>query len=568
MNLFLIGWSTSGEAEATRAERALKALLKRLGFFDSERIERWHAPSGRVTLACVTHEPDRVGGIRYVHLDPDAMALFSGRPFRWIDDSEADGRSPLDPGFYLPPSTEWRDGLDGRCVAARYDEREGVLEVYTDPLGGYPVFYGELYGTRWISNSAELVREVLGTRELDLSVAASVLGGGWSLSGDPVWAGVRRLPGGTLHAFQAQRPDRQVELLPLERTAALLSAGFDPDQAARVLVSTVGAVADWPGRPILLQLSGGRDARLVFAAALAADIHFKAVTAGAVESADVELAGLLCAHAGIAHRRLAPDPGAVLHSRTGEAARIVRLTSGGATSLEDAAGYPFSASTGALPLWLNGQGGEISRAYYGNGNGLGRDDLIGALFRRVVGSARLLSAWGKELVKRELGSAVDEALEAGVAPEDVPDVFYLRRRMGNWAAAGHGCVEYAKGDTTAPLWTRRLLAHQLGLAPRERAAARLHRDTLEALSPHLTRVPYADGLPPPRFGPDDDFREAHDQVRHAVVAQPSHRAWEVLDRRYVGQILGRDPRSLDRHERRGMWRLGTVFMNGELERPA
>lgn len=559
MNLFLIGWSPRGDADAGAAEASLRDVLARLAFFDPARIQRWRAPSGRVVLACVTHEAERVGGRRYVALHREEMALYSGRPFRWTGDEEADGRGPLDAEFYRRPCAEWMNELDGRCVAARYDDREGALELYTDPLGAYPVFWGERAQTRWISNSAELVRTALGAGDLDLSVLAGLLGGGWSLRGQPAWAGVRRLPRGVVHALRADGPDRQTELLGLERIAALPGAGFDARRAARLLVAATGALADWPGRPNTVQLSGGRDSRLVFAAALAAGVEFTAVTAGAEQAPDVRVARDLCASRGVAHRRLEGDPEG-MHRRSERAARVVGLAASGTISLEHAAGYPLGPSTGALALWLNGQGGEIAGGYYGTAAGLERDDLLATLLRNFAGATELLSARGRELVHRELGCAIDEQLQAGVAPGDVLDVFYLVRRMGCWAAAGHGCVEYAKGDTTAPLWSRRLLADQLG-APRDRRSRdRFYRATLHALDPQLSQAPFAHDTTAPAVPGAPDIGAVVARVREAIAAQGAHQAWEVLDRRCVAALLQRDAGSLGDAERRHVWRLATVFL--------
>ena len=72
MNLFLIGWHPSGNADAAAAEGALRALLRRLPFFDPERIELWRARSGRVTMASVAHSPDIGGRIR----SPEARYVY------------------------------------------------------------------------------------------------------------------------------------------------------------------------------------------------------------------------------------------------------------------------------------------------------------------------------------------------------------------------------------------------------------------------------------------------------------------------------------------------------------
>jgi hypothetical protein len=554
VNLFLIGWSPSGEADAGAAEAALRALLDQLPFFEGERVESWRAPSGRLALAWVAHSPERVGGVRYVDADAEGMALFSGRPFRWTGEFEADGRMPLTPDFYRRPALEWAEELDGRWVAARYADGEGTLELAGDALGAYPLFSGRLDGTRWISNNAALVRTALGAGELDLDVIACLLASGWSLSGEPFWSQVRRLPRGAVVRLEPGRPDAVTELMPLEWIAPLSGGGFDPRRAARVLVAATAALADWPGRPAILQLSGGRDSRLLLAAALRGGVETEVVTHGAPDSPDVQVAARLCAEAGIPHERRSPDPGGALHDETVETARILGLSMPGAISLEDSGGY-FTPAAGVLPLLFNGQGGEIARAFYGNGNG---DGVVERLSRAVVDSGELLVESGRTLVERELATAVDEALAAGFAPGDVPDAFYLRRRMGAWAAAGHGCVEYAKGDSICPLWSRRLLAEQLGVPGDQRAAERFPEATAAALSPRLARVPYAGGG---SASTSKAYATAHAAVREAAAASSSHPAWEVLDQSVVRDLLASDPASLDTARRRAVWRAGTVLMS-------
>src|SRR5205814_1637124 len=90
----------------------------------------------------------QVGGVEYVRADESGMALFAGRPIRW-DGPHADGSAALDPRAYLQPSAAWRDALDGRWAAARYDEEARELEVGADALGAYPLFAAEAGCARW-----------------------------------------------------------------------------------------------------------------------------------------------------------------------------------------------------------------------------------------------------------------------------------------------------------------------------------------------------------------------------------------------------------------------------------
>ncbi|MEX2196930.1 MAG: hypothetical protein WD844_16775 [Thermoleophilaceae bacterium] len=598
MNLFLIGWRAEGGLDAAPARAALAGLLERLGLLDPAGIETWTAPSGRCVLACAAHVPEQLGGVRYTALEPERMALFSGRPFRWTGAGESDGLGPLDPAAYLPPAGGWAGALDGRFAAARYDDADGALEVVTDPLGGYPVFAAERGGARWVSNNPELLRDG-GTPRPE--VLASLLGGGWSLGGDPLHAGVDRLPRGTVHRMAPGAARERRELLPLEEIVSMCGTGFDAGAAAGLLVASLRGLAGWPGRPDVVPVTGGRDSRLVLAAALAAGIDFEATTGGPDEHPDVAIGRELCRAAGIPHVALAGDPHGDMWTHPRRMAEVVGLVAGGTACVADAAGFPLGPRDGPLVLWHSGQGGEVARGYYGQAGG----DVAGRLYRAFVGRrpgrAELLSAAGRALVRGEIEGFVKEVSAAGARPEDVPDLFYLLRRMGTWAGPTHACVELVK-DTTSPLWSARLLHQLLGLPAHERARELFHLRVLERLAPELVEVPFEGGRSWPRdhsalrrradrarglarkVGADlrrraprraqppapataqvaaDPFAAVHADVAETVRSAPSHPAWEVLDRPRVERLLARDPAGLDTMSRYYVWRLGQVFWEGE-----
>ena len=595
MNLFLLGWSGEAAVDAAVGERALRRLLERLPFFPGRPVETWAAPSGSMAAAWVTHGPEQTGGVRYVHTERERLALFSGRPVLWTGERAADGRAPLDPAFYLEPSDQWAAALDGRFAAARYDEADRTLEIVSDALGAYPVYEAHGDRVRWISNNAELLRGLIGADELDPEVLAPVLGGGWSLSGDPVWSGVRRLTYGCVRRLAPSGPAKRADLLPVSRIATLIAAGFDAGRAAEVLTEGVRAHADWPLRPSVVPVTGGRDSRLVLGAALRSGIEFESTTGGDDASPDVQVGRRLAEAGGVPHSLLEHDPHGSVWDDWRHAAEIVDMTSSGTASLADAAGFPLGPREGALVLWHSGQGGEIARAYYGLGDG-GRDALVERIGRaflgRRPGRSDVLSDGGRELVREQIGAWVNRQLEAGIAPLDVPDMFYLQRRMGTWAGPSHGCVEFVR-DTTSPLWSCRLLPDLLGLPAADRARELFHLRVLEELAPELVDVPFEDGRPWPgrssgaarrvararalaakaaaearrratarrarAAAADDPFAPILREIRDTVLSQPEHQAWAVLDRARVERLLEAPAPALDTMSRYYAWRLATVF---------
>ncbi|GAC1523203.1 MAG: hypothetical protein NVS2B6_08830 [Thermoleophilaceae bacterium] len=491
MNLFLAGFSARGTIDLATGEAAMADLRGRLSLLADKSQASWRSPAGHCALIALSDPPERLGGVSYRAFEATRAAMFAGRPYRWTGEREAEGRGPLDPRLYLDPAERWAEGLDGRFAVVRADDR--MLEVFSDRTGGYPVFETASQEVVWLSNNAELLRVIGGGAELSPAVLASLLGGGWSLSGHPAWAGIVRIAPGAIHGVSLT--GRTQRAIGTEAPAAI-GKGFDARRAAVTLTQATAALADWPGRPSVVPLTGGRDSRLVLAGALAARLDFETTTGGVDGAPDVEVARALAGAAGVRHTLIADDPHGSLEGDWPLAARLLALTAAGTVSLSDAAGFPFGPRAGALPLWHSGQGGEIARSYYGTGAGSSAEDLVEHLYRRFVGRragrSELLSADGREPVVAALASFVAEQLDRGVCAADVPDMFYLERRMGSWAGPTHGCVEYVR-DTTSPLWSHRLLRDELGLPAHQRERELFHLRVLRELRPELCEIPFEDG---------------------------------------------------------------------------
>ena len=59
--------------------------------------------------------------------------------------------------------------------------------------------------------------------------------------------------------------------------------------------------------------------------------------------------------------------------------------------------------------------------------------------------------------------------------------------------------------------------------------------------------------------PNDPFAGILPEIRDAVLSQPDHPAWPLLDRPRVDRLLGSEPATLDTMSRYYAWRLATVF---------
>jgi hypothetical protein len=538
VNLFVVAWSE-------RPFDLAAPDLQRLPFFPGREVQTWS--SGRGAAAWVAHSDE------YAEVSDDRLVLWSGHP-------------------------------EGRFARVSWDRRSQTFQFESDPMGSYPLYSASRDGVTWISNNPSLLRAGHAVRP---EVVASLVGGGWSLSGDPMWEGVRRIDSG----------------LAASEVVPMLGAGLDVDAAASDLVEVTGRLADWPGRPNVVPVTAGRDSRLVLAAALRAGVEFSATTGGAAGEADVDVGRSLASIAAVAHSLIPDDPHGSLFSHWRRAAELLTMTAGGTASLSDAVGFPLGPRSGPLPLWHSGQGGEIARGYYsarvrGESAGELADSLYSAFVMRRPHRAELLSQEGEQVVRGEISAFVGDVNDAGAAAEDVADLFYLLQRMGRWAGPTHGAVEYVR-DTTSPLWHRRMLPHLLGLSARERTHEEFHLRLLDRLAPELAAAPgwprrrselarrvaqrraflgkvrrelrrraqaqlarrpgggaAAGGAEPSGADP---FAAVLHEIRDVVLSQPSHTAWDVLDRARVESVLTRDAAALDEVTRYYVWRLATVF---------
>jgi hypothetical protein len=605
MNLFLLGWSPSSAIDADRADASFTGFLRELPFPTLGPSQVWQAPSGRLLAFCAGHRNTQTGGTAYAHFEVDRFAMYSGRPVIWTGESAADGRRTLDPRFYMQPPEAWSDALDGRCVVARYEDKTSTLDLYTTQLGAGHLYTANDEQAQWFSNNAELLRRIIDSRATAPLALASIVGCGWSLGGQPLWQEVRRMPRGLSRFRPGDETHR--ELLPSSATEAFFERGFLAEAAAQTLVALVRALSDWPDRPSVVPLTGGRDSRLVFAAALQAEVDFEAriiIGDAGPETPDARIARILCATEG---RDLA-----LARSRrvatVAEAARALRLCAPGTLTLDLAwgalnrprgSGLPEANTDEPLAIVHTGHGGELARAYYGLG-----DQSQAAVERGLL--RHITHLWPRPPISREgfrlmeeyVARWVHEQLEVGVAPAHLPDLFYLLERMNNWVGGSHGFDEYM-ADLTSPLWTRRLLPHEFGLPASDRSRELFHFHVLDALNPELARVPFAGSNPSwPTFGGAQRMQgqrvrrvrriagqvggemrrryeyllnraslagshkglpEAAALAREAAP-ESSHAVWQVIDRKRALRLLARDPMALDRRSQSTVWRLATAFL--------
>jgi hypothetical protein len=279
-------------------------------------------------------------------------------------------------------------------------------------------------------------------------------------------------------------------------------------------------------------------------------------------------------------------PGGDRLSDPRRAKEVLWALTGGTATLANGAGFPLAPWTLPRPLWHSGQGGETARRVYGDATDA--DALLRTFLARRPGRPDLLTDEARALVHAELARFVNEA---DAAPDDLPDLFYLRRRMGTWAGPTHAAVEPIR-DVTSILWSRRMAPHLLAGSPADRRRERFHRTVVAELAPQLADLPFQDGSswddrtpatvarawqvagkvrrelarrgaalrpPAPAAGPAPPDPREH-LLAITRDATLDHPVMELLVRRDVEALFALPPDGLDEWRWHQVWRLATLTL--------
>lgn len=492
-------------AAATRAARipprfpeAVRACAELVLFRECQpwHSRQWTSSDGRTQLLAWCNEPD------------DA---------RLLPPLLADGERALGCPGYLGDPCDLERLFRSEDLGALADQLPGVFGAFRAHQHGFmalttltrfhPVYYaaaGELHLAGNRALLVHLVERLLASPSLsdpaaavryDVPALQSLVRNGFFMSDDTPFEGVQALP-----------PHSNLELLRgvrriIRRT--MPEAGSDniagSGRARRVVIrdladSVVRAVAPLRAfsEPIILQLTGGRDSRLIAAALHAADIPFRALTAGVSDHPDVVLAARISALLGAPHTIATPqkepdgDDLIVKHPLR-RAWEMIRATDGMVSAHNNVATPgPFH-----IAPTIEGWGGEQLRGGY-----------LALLFKKssstplpssmrkkasnlFTGVARFLTGAANQRADSDLASWVDRA---NPDPAQILDHLYLYYRIGRWVSA-YGGAKWATLNPINPLLDNLVTRYVLGIPPLVRWSEQPVHEVISRLAPQLRNLP-------------------------------------------------------------------------------
>jgi len=432
----------------------------------------------------------------------------------------ADGQvSIADLGLWLPfPAERGRDAawlieqylthgadglarrLQGLFALLIVDQRSRQARVITDRCGSLHVYWRQLAdGVAVCTSSAVLAK--LGDAQLDPVGVHEFIATGILYEDRSLWQGIRKIGPATVLTLDAAGVQRQRywDFIAVEPERLNLEEAVE--QTHHGLVAVLKALPD-TGEPLISDLTGGYDSRLLLTGLLDAQRPFHTTVSGSADHPDVTVAARIAAELGLQHQNISAPPlptaeefDAAVRMTDGEFdafdfARILHI------HLRLAAGHGMS---------LNGSFGELARGYWWEllwPKLANRQPLdVGRVARKRFAAIGYDQSIFAPAARLDLAAHMTEVAGRAIAPiagypnTTQMDCVYYRLRMQRW----QGRIASSTNQlwpAFSPIGFAQVLDPILAAKADTRFRSLLARRLFQRFTPPLARIPLEHGYPP------------------------------------------------------------------------
>ena len=401
----------------------------------------------------------------------------------WPDDISWDAHGGLRITAGWPVAVE--DRLAGHYARVELDQH-GHGTVEQDPYGLHPLYIGQVRGITLVANRPHLVaveiERLTGKRaERDHRFAAWLAFSGRPIGDRTGYEDVSCVPFGATVRID---PARGVRFSLTDAPWLLPATDIDDSCIDRIeaeLIANLRAAISAMGHTPRLQLTGGRDSRLVLALAIRAELlqDVEIVTNGKADTPDVIVAKDLATSLGLRHTLLKWGDGVVsLHEQCAHVARVA-----GAVSPIDSS---ISLSKDGR-MTLSGFHGETLRTHWPDIPDY--QDLQSVVTGYLSGPSGKTGILHRDAYTAALTDGIQSLLEPAeqmVRPEDLFDAYSIQHRVRRWLSARPERL----ADKFLPLYYPPATELAFQMDWRERVEGRIHDTIIERVGRLLSEPPY------------------------------------------------------------------------------
>ncbi|MDE0511815.1 MAG: hypothetical protein OXI88_08535 [Gammaproteobacteria bacterium] len=416
-------------------------------------------------------------------------------PFEWSDPTGRvvvkawPGNVPQDVRNGLRITSGQPVAVENRLVGhyARVQlDASGRGTVQQDPYGLHPLYIGTVHGVSLVANRPHLVagelEQLTGTRAArDHRCAAWLAFSGRPIGDRTGYEDVSCVPFGATARID---PARGVTFSFTDAPWLLPATDIDDSCIDRIeseLITNLRAAIRAVGHTPRLQLTGGRDSRLVLALAVRAGLlqDVEIITNGRADTPDAIVAKDLVTSLGLKHTLLKWDDGVV--DRRQMCAHVGRIA--GTVGCTD--GSTFLSKEGRMTL--SGFHGETLRTHWPDiPDYQDLQSVVTGFFSRPSGKAGILQRDAYTAALTDSVRSLLEPAEQMARPEDLFDAYSIQHRVRRWLSARPERL----ADKFLPLYHPPATEIAFQMDWRERVAGRIHNTIIERAGRLLSEPPY------------------------------------------------------------------------------
>lgn len=493
MNLFLLAWNLSERAKSV-ALAEMQRMIVIYPYLDLATLQYWGGKAFAISL-CTADSVAKPRVYNYEH--NGLITLYDGVPCDIRGEFRAYDARNLHK--HWPKLTET---LEGQFVIAQMSSNAISMEVITDPLGIYQVYYFNTGNTWLISNSVELISRICNNKDFDPLGISLYLGMGWASGDRTLRRDIAVIPGGERWSWNNNVSS------PIKHT--YFSRKYKSEYNKKALskeeisslaesLTSICKELNHYNSVIECPLTAGRDSRLMAALLINAGISAQYFSTGPRNSADVRTGNAIAQQFDLPHRsgdNVDTDDYAVLR-HWDEASRCLLQRSDGMVTLAHIANALSPPKTiDKLHIHLYGVAGELARSSFFRSFPSfyflpqSYDNVQRLLITRLMARRReLLLPTAIHVTEKYLKGIVTQAADEGFPPVDVENVFYTYERARRWGGTNFRQVNSFM-DVFSPFCTRPFLIAGFSSSAQRRYADHVHYELFKMLNPKLSEIPF------------------------------------------------------------------------------
>jgi asparagine synthetase B (glutamine-hydrolysing) len=471
MNLFFVALKKRGVISAHEQDEIINTVKEGVSIRTHLTHVETRSISADALLVCVGNEPESP----IFYEADDSIVSVCGFLL--------DRRSTIT----LRPSEHLSDEITkihGRFSAITANPRTGEFAMAVPAARVDAIFTAETNDFKFWGNQASVVGDLRnGSIVYSVPALFDLINAGFYGSDATPYEGVTALPARTTVYRSSTRGQFGATLR--VRSKPLWEYKQKPADLDECAEHLTGAFSHLPlDFPLVVALTGGRDSRLVLAAALKANVEVKTRTQlKDTNSADVWLAQRLAEAAGIEHE---------IHTKPsgGSKSELLVATKANLFASDGMLAFPYLVTHHSkfLPgLSLNGLGGETLRAGYA-------ENIENPTWRDAIRAYKSLFGRNKSIFKLRYRYQLAQRIAEWLwdfpwksDPGDIMDCLYVDVRCGRWVSAS-SC---GKSRKFMPLLDNRFTASILSLPASYKRSEQVYIELFKRLRPDFLDLPLA-----------------------------------------------------------------------------